>query len=609
MLLKKILCIIVVSLLFFSVFPADAFVVGIPGGIGSAGEGAREIRLPAVSNGRNAPIIHGRIIAPVRTEQQKSVFINRGCQVVHDLQEGTAFDCPVLVAKGFIHQGLAIEDELLQPHDLESDVYINADDVWAQGIAGTGVKVAILDTGVDPNHIEIKNDIVAMKNFARGSSNPYDQNGHGTHVIGIVTGEGINSIANSYGFTSPNRAKGVADGGIIPDGAGILSGKVCGVLGCYTSDISKGIEWAVNNGADIISMSLGGGNYDGHCDNNGLAAKANWAVDQGVVVVASAGNDNAGVSSPACGSKVIAVGAVYQRDIGDQEYEDCDDPITSPGLRTCFSNYGPALDLMAPGAAVLSSYSCYAAGDCTRYYYAWYFGTSQAAPHVAGAAALLLAKDPTLSPAQVKEILENTARDLGSSGYDVYYGWGLVDPSAAIQSLAGCESDAECTDGNECTADTCETGTCAFVPVIDDTSCSEGICCSGTCAPATCLESDCDDHDACTLDNCVSPETCSATCNHQPILACTSGDGCCPAGCDATDTDCPQGAVCGDGSCAGRDTGEDCKTCPSDCPGKTTGKPSGRYCCGNGVCEPVGETTSNCPVDCSINGLSFSFLP
>jgi hypothetical protein len=599
---RKILGIVVISLLILAVFPAGAFIYGTPaGGVVSEGGKGREIQLPVITKVDNVPVISGRIIAPVKTEQQKAAFMNRGCEVVHDLNEGTAFDCPVLVAKGFIHQGLAVEDQLLQLHDLESDGYINADDAWDLGITGIGVKVAILDTGVDPNHIELMDNIVAMKNFARGSSNAYDQNGHGTHVIGIVTGEGRNPIENSYGYASPNSAKGVADGGIVPDGAGILSGKVCGSLGCYTSDVSKGIEWAVANGADVISMSLGGGNYGGDCDSTALAAKANWAVDQGVVVVASAGNDNAGVSSPACGSKVIATGAVYQRDIGPQDYTDCIDTTTSAGKRTCFSNHGTALDLMAPGAAVLSSYSCYAAGDCTKYYYAWYYGTSQAAPHVAGAAALLLEKDPTLTPAQVKGILEQTAGDLGTAGYDTYYGWGLVDPMAAIRSLAGCSSAEDCNDSNECTADACDaTGTCGFTP-LDGTTCADGgICCSGTCAAAVCsADADCNDNNACTRDSCVNQGTCSASCSYTAETSCTSGDGCCPAGCEATtDSDCPAGAVCGDAFCAGQGSGEDCKTCPQDCPGKTTGKPSGRYCCGNGICEAAGETSGTCPVDC-----------
>jgi hypothetical protein len=442
--------------------------------------------------------------------------------------------------------------------------------------------------------VEISDSIIAMEKFARGRGGPEDEDGHGTHVIGIITGAGINEITNDYGFASPNSAKGVADG------AGILSGKVCGMMGCFESDISKGIEWAVSNGADIISMSLGGGNYGGHCDSDSLAAKANWAVDQGVVVVASSGNDDAGVSSPACGSKVISVGSVYQRNIGRQEYDNCVDETTYPDLRTCFSNYGTALDLMAPGAAVLSSYSCYAAGDCTSYWYAWYWGTSQACPHVSGAAALLLEKDSTLTPAQVKDTLENTARDLGTSGYDVYYGWGLVDPYAAIESLQGCTSDADCNDNNECTVDTCDVpnGSCVFTPVADDTSCSAGICCSGTCAPATCsVDVDCDDGNACTIDTCNSPGTCDAHCGYSDITVCVDGDGCCPAGCDSTtDSDCPSGPVCGDGYCDGN--GEDCITCPTDCPSKSHPRNGLRWCCGDGTCSGRGESADNCPVDC-----------
>lgn len=349
-----------------------------------------------------------------------------GCATLHVLVDGVAASCPRTVASILVQEGLAVEDKQVELFDLESDVYINADDSWALGFNGTMVKVAVLDTGIDTTHPELADSIIGTGNFAPGPN--VDNIGHGTHVAGIITANGGQNITGGarFNFADPNQATGAAPG------AFILAGRVCRDR-CFTSDIEKGIEWAVFQGARVINLSLGGGNFGTHCDGDRLAAKANWAVDQGVVVVASSGNDAAGVSSPACGSKVIAVGAVYQRDVGPQDYSPvCTDNTTSTDQIVCFSNRGAALDLVAPGAGVLSTYSCKAALDCSRVWYAWGSGTSQASPHVAAAAALVLGVNQSLTPAEVKNILESTARDLGPLGRDDAYGWGLVNPLAAI---------------------------------------------------------------------------------------------------------------------------------------------------------------------------------
>ncbi len=370
-----------------------------------------------------------RILSKASGLEQEKALMEGKCSVVHRLIEGLALSCEAKTAEELLGNGLAEKDELLKLHDLNADAYIRAERVWNEkGIRGTGVTVAVLDSGVDDSHPEISDSIIAKANFARGPGGTEDKDGHGTHVIGIVTANGVYEITNTYGFPSPNWATGVAPN------AGILSARVCGNAGCFTSDVSAGIEWAVAQGADVINLSLGGGNYGGHCDGSALAAKANWAVEQGTIVVASAGNENSGVSSPACGSKVIAVGAVYHADIGSQDYGNCADAATQPDQRVCFSNYGEALDVMAPGAAILSSYSCIAAGDCGSVWYAWMFGTSQSSPHVAALAALVLEKNSGLTPAEVKEIIESTARDLGAPGRDDFYGSGVIDALAAVNA-------------------------------------------------------------------------------------------------------------------------------------------------------------------------------
>ena len=430
---------ILAGLLAFVVVPAHAapqLQVGGDGRTIAVGVKDGEQGAPASVDSPGSPsgeTTHQRVIALPTSDGDVEGFKSRGCDVTHRLSIGTGLNCPQAVAKQLLDSGQASVDQLLRVHDLESDTYILADQVWSS-YTGTGIRVAVLDTGVQADHAELASSIIASKNFVLGGGS--DTAGHGTHVIGIITGDGVNEITNNFGFASPNRAKGAA-----PDG-GILSGKVCGTSGCFQSDIISGIDWAIANGAKVINLSLGGGNYGSHCDGaDPLVDRVNLAVDQGVVVTVSAGNGNAGVSSPACASKAIAVGAVYQRNIGGQSYQACTDPTSAPDQRTCFSNSGPALDLMAPGATVLSSYSCHAVGDCSSTWYAWMWGTSQAAPHVAAAAALVLQADPSLTPAAVKGILQDTARDAGAVGRDDAYGWGITDVKAALDAASPPSND------------------------------------------------------------------------------------------------------------------------------------------------------------------------
>lgn len=370
----------------------------------------KEIRLPNQAN--SLANEENRMIVKTTSEIDKLVFRLKGCKLLHELNDATAIECP----KGVAIKG-ARPDRIFHMHDLEADIQINADDVWnmiPKGYDGRGVKVAILDTGVDTIHIELKDSLrgkKATKNFLAPYYDNFDRSGHGTHVSGIITANGVYKIGNNY-------ATGVAPG------ANIIVGKVCNGNGvCYESAIMAGIEWAVAQKADILSMSLGSPYWhtmNENCDIDGglIVDKVNWATSQGVTTVISAGNEGEtanGISSPACASGAIAVGAV-----------DKSDNIAA------FSNHGPALDLVAPGVGILSTYSCVAAGDCGFYWYAGMSGTSMSAPHVAGTAALILQKNPNYRVDEVKEALYSTALDLGTGGYDHYYGHGRVDAYAAI---------------------------------------------------------------------------------------------------------------------------------------------------------------------------------
>ncbi|MEM7821441.1 MAG: S8 family serine peptidase, partial [Candidatus Aenigmatarchaeota archaeon] len=200
------------------------------------------------------------------------------------------------------------------------------------------------------------------------------------------------------------QAKGVA-----PD-AKIWMAKVCDYSGsCYSSDIAAAIEYVVNNKiAKVMSISLGGGGTTkANCDSNYLAQKVNWAVSNGVTVVAAAGNTAGKVASPACASKAIAVGAVNKKD-----------------KRPNWSGSGPALDIVAPGVDIYST--------LPNDNYASWSGTSMATPHVSAVIALLLQANPNLTDSQIKNALYKTAKDLGLKGWDRYYGWGRIDAYAAL---------------------------------------------------------------------------------------------------------------------------------------------------------------------------------
>jgi serine protease AprX len=398
---------------------------------------AGTIQLPALAQATSRasssapPDSLTRIILPLTSLALEPGLLSKGCLTIHRLLDSLALACPRTTSNKLLHESLAVEDKLVQIFDLESDAYIDAVESWSLGFNGTSVRVAVLDTGVDRTHPEIADSILQSADFAPGPN--VDTIGHGTHVIGIITANGGQQVTggSTNNLADPNQATGAAHQ------ANILSARVCSTQGCRTSDIEAGIEWAVQQGARVINMSLGGGNYPGHCDQDRLAAKANWAVAQGVVVVASSGNDASTVSSPACGSSVIAVGAVYQRDIGPQDYSPtCIDETTAQDQIVCFSNTGTALDLVAPGAGILSTYSCAAAGDCSRVWYAWGWGTSQAAPHVTAVAALVLGANQSLTPSEVKTVFEMTSRDLGPVGRDNTHGWGLVDARAAVARAA-----------------------------------------------------------------------------------------------------------------------------------------------------------------------------
>ncbi|MHC4335996.1 MAG: S8 family serine peptidase, partial [Planctomycetota bacterium] len=314
---------------------------------------------------------------------------------------------------------------------LEDSAYqIYADYAWDNAITGQGVKVCVVDTGIDYTHPDLLNKVVAQYNVTNGTTDAMDDHGHGTHCAGIIASEGL-----VYRGVSHDVA--------------LMGVKVLDYSGAgYDYDVAAGINWCVEQGADVISLSLGEGLYSGTCDENLMAQAVNHAVDPcGVVVACASGNDGNpnGMVAPACASKAIAVGAVDKLD-----------NIAS------YSDGGPELDLVAPGGDMLGGqnypeivstfstevannpfycmyliaeqcYDNYFIVDGTRYIRA--AGTSMATPHVAAAAALLLEANPYLTPAEVKAVLEENADDLGAPGWDNVFGSGRINVEKALDNI------------------------------------------------------------------------------------------------------------------------------------------------------------------------------
>lgn len=272
---------------------------------------------------------------------------------------------------------------------------VDAERAWPVGATGKGVTVAVVDTGVSTGHPDIKANLVTGYNALSPWLRPTDDNGHGSHVAGI-----IGAVNNTVGVV-----------GVAPS-VKIMPVKVLDKWGSgYLSDIIAGMDWAVSHGARVINLSLGT-----DADIQSFHDAVRRAHDAGVTVVAAAGNSGGSVSYPAAYDEVIAVSATDQSNV-----------------LASFSSRGSQVDIAAPGVGIYSTYKSTG--------YATLSGTSMAAPHVAGAAALLLTTSPlgygdhdnVWSSDEVREKLMSTATDLGTAGTDDLYGAGLLHAYAAVQ--------------------------------------------------------------------------------------------------------------------------------------------------------------------------------
>jgi subtilisin family serine protease len=290
----------------------------------------------------------------------------------------------------------------------ESVRQIGAPEAWAAGQTGAGATVAVLDTGYDSAHPDLAGVVAGERDFVGEPSGIGDESGHGTHVASTVAGRGT---------ASGGKYTGVAKG------ANLMVGKVCGADGCPFDAILAGMQWAAESGARVVNMSLGGGPGDGtdpvETELNRLSA------EHGTLFVVAAGNYAQygwQVSSPAAAEAAFAVGSVSKQDrLSD------------------FSQRGPRIgdfalkpDVVAPGEAVVAAR---AAGTLPEYavdeYHARLDGTSMAAPHVAGAAAILAAQRPDWTGEQLKAALMSTARPIDAGVYEA--GAGRVDVARAVR--------------------------------------------------------------------------------------------------------------------------------------------------------------------------------
>ncbi len=271
---------------------------------------------------------------------------------------------------------------------------IQANLVWPTGNTADPIKVGIIDTGISNIHPDLFANIKGGVNTINSRKSWNDDNGHGSHVAGIIA-----ALDNNIGVV-----------GVGPK-IDLYAIKALNAGGSgYLSDIIEGLDWAIQNKMQVVNMSLGTtANIQSFSD---AVKRVNAA---GIVEVAAAGNDGRAVNFPAAYPEVIAVGAT-----------DSNNNIAS------WSSRGLELDLAAPGVSIYSTYK--------NSSYATLSGTSMASPHVAGAAALVISakscdynSDGICTPAEVQKKLQDSATDLGASGFDQIFGFGLINALKATQ--------------------------------------------------------------------------------------------------------------------------------------------------------------------------------
>ena len=310
-----------------------------------------------------------------------------------------------------------IEDDVILT--IATDEYMNSSGVshigcemaHNNGIDGTGVKVAVIDTGIDYTHEDLNDNYKGGYDFVFNDSDPFDgNNSHGTHVAGIIAAE-----RNGIGVV-----------GVAPN-ASLYTVRVLDSAGFGTASwVIAGIEWAVDNDMDVAVMSFGTNE-----DSQSLRDACRNASDAGVLLVAAAGNTHTQGGNVAYPARYDSVIAVTATDLNDSQ--------------ASFSAIGPEVELAAPGVNIMSTTSGDGYGNLS--------GTSQAAPHVAGTAALIISSnlpdvndDGVVNNEDIRLQLQSTAQDLGDPGKDDTYGYGLVKAPVTAAAIS-CDCGDICVNG------------------------------------------------------------------------------------------------------------------------------------------------------------------
>lgn len=269
---------------------------------------------------------------------------------------------------------------------------VSAPAAWDLTTGSSSVTVAVIDSGIDPYHPDLSNKLVAGYNYIGGStSDTRDVMGHGTAVAGVIgadTNSGVGVAGLAWNTT-------------------IMPLVVINSSNWATyANIASAIMYAADNGAKVINLSLGGTSYSSTLQN-----AVNYAWGKGAVIVAAAGNNSSSAGFyPAALNNVVAVSAT-----------DSSDNLLS------FSNFGNWITVGAPGTYIYTTNNGGGYGN-------WQ-GTSFASPQVAALAALLFAKNPSLSNQQVVDLMKHNSDDVGSSGFDTSFGWGRINAFRAVQAV------------------------------------------------------------------------------------------------------------------------------------------------------------------------------
>lgn len=321
-----------------------------------------------------------------------------------------------------LEESVSISGQSFHRNQRSAYSLINLVNAWNISTGSNSVKVAILDSGIDPEHVGLAGFIDGSlgRNFTdKGSPNDYfDSEGHGTHVAGVISSSGTTS-------------------GIMKQST-IVPLKVLDEFGKgNTFDLEKALLYSIELDVDIVNMSLGGPNK-----SSSLERTIQLAHDRGIIMVASAGNDGKGeLYYPARFDPVISVGSV-----------------NSSGRRSFFSNYGQGLDIMAPGENIYST--------LPRNRYGFKSGTSSSAPHVSGIIGLAKSLSPNLSSEDVRSMLR---RD---SNFTEEYGFGIIDAHDFLENLIyrGTRLDSTSVFDSRTTFDNLKSWTISFNMDLDETS-------------------------------------------------------------------------------------------------------------------------------------------